>query len=72
MKLNLTRVVCESGDGLETIEGVVVDGVPLAEWGGPWDFDSTFVVLEDDGRLTRVNGWVVQTQIIEGETDGAA
>jgi hypothetical protein len=64
--LSLTRVVCESGDGLETIEGVVVDGVPLSEWGGSWDFDSTFVVLEDDGTRTRVYGWNVVTEVLKG------
>jgi hypothetical protein len=64
--LSLTRVLCESGDGLETIEGVVVDGVPLVEWGGPWDFDSMFIVLEDDGTRTRVHDWNVVTEVVKG------
>jgi len=65
-RIRLTRVRCEAHNGLEIIEGVVLDGVPTGEWGdGQWDFEGKFTVLEDDGVKTRVFGWNVETEVIE-------
>ena len=62
--LSLLRVLCTSGDGCSTVEGVVVDGTPICDYGGPWDLDDTFTVLEDDGSLVRVNGWCCEVDVL--------
>ena len=63
--MRLIRVLCESPDGLEDIEGVVVDGTPINEWADGWDFDCPFQVLDDAGILWKVSGWNVQTTVVE-------
>lgn len=64
--LRLTRVQCVSGDGCSSVEGVVIDGTPIDEYGGPWDLDDTFTVLSTDNELVRVNGWCCNVDVLPG------
>ena len=62
----MTRVYCELF--AESIEGVVIarDGSYVAE--DDLDFDSSFLVLCDDGERFRIHGWMVHVDIISTET----
>ena len=50
------HVVAEAGT--EYVAGMVTRGVLLEESGG-WDLDDVFWVLDIDGDLVRVKGWLV-------------
>jgi hypothetical protein len=62
----MTRVYCELF--AESIEGVVIarDGSYVAE--ADLDFDSSFLVLCDDGERFIIHGWMVDVQILPPET----
>lgn len=56
-----TFVSVESGDGQQSIEGWIVKGVRDED--GAWDLDGTFTVQDEDGGLTRVNGWLCSVEV---------
>ena len=59
------RLLVTDGDGLSSLEGVIVAGVRDED--GQWDLDGKFVLLTDEGERFTVNGWCC---LIEREEEG--
>ena len=49
----------------ESLEGVVVDGMPLDEVSGDFDLECEFTLRCDDGARFKVQGWAVDVTILE-------
>jgi hypothetical protein len=49
----------------ETLEGVVVDGIPLNETSGEFDLECEFTLRCNDGAHFKVQGWVVDVTALE-------
>ena len=49
----------------ETLEGVVVDGVPLDETSGDFDLECEFTLRCNDGARFKVQGWAVDVTVLE-------
>jgi hypothetical protein len=59
------RLIVMAGDGMSSVEGVIVDGAK--EEDGDWDLDGRFVLLTEDGERVRVNGWMCLIEVGEEE-----
>jgi len=65
------RLIVMAGDGMSSVEGVIVDGA--REEDGDWDLDGRFVLLTEDGERVRVNGWMCLIEVdeeLEREKEG--
>ena len=51
----------------EVIEGDVIDGELLDGVGGEFDLDAEFTVRCDDGQCFRIQGWMVDIEIVVEE-----
>lgn len=49
----------------QSLEGVVVDGVPVDEFSGTFDLDREFTLRCDDGSQYTVSGWAVDVKVLE-------
>ncbi len=59
------RLIVMAGDGMSSVEGVIVDGA--REEDGDWDLDGRFVLLTEDGERVRVNGWACLIEVDEDQ-----
>jgi hypothetical protein len=64
------RVLCEGLDG-SNVEGEVIGGDFIDVSTGLVDLDATFTVRCDDGACFAVHGWLVDVEVLDGETQRA-
>lgn len=58
------RVLCSAPDG-SYVEGLVIGGEGLDVEKGSFDLDATFKVRCDDGEVFKVNGWLVDVEVVD-------
>ena len=55
----------------DSIEGVVVAGVPKEDGSGNFDLDDVFTVRCDDGALFKAHGWMTDVTVLSEENEAA-